>query len=84
MNDFTNREIKIGDVVAFHSSGYKSLFKGFVYNIGEKMICVEYTPYAASPIVPVVYTKKHKVYPYQCIILESQDPVTLTKTKRII
>ena len=38
MNDFTDREIKIGDIVAFHSSGYKSLFKGYVYNIGEKML----------------------------------------------
>lgn len=84
MNDFTDREIKIGDIVAFHSSGYKSLFKGYVYNIGEKMICVEYTPYAPSPIVPVGYTKKHYVYPHQCIVLESQDPVTLTKTTRIL
>ena len=84
MKDFTDREIVIGDVVAFYSSGYKSMYRGYVYNIGEKMICVEYTPYAASPRVLNVAIKKHKVYPYQCVILESQDPVTLTNFKRTI
>lgn len=84
MTDFTGRDIKIGDIVAFHSVSYKSLFRGFVYNIGEKMICVEYTPYAASPHVPNVDTRKHKVYPYQCVVLESEDPITLTKITRVI
>lgn len=84
MKDFTNREIKIGDIVAFHSSGYKSLFKGYVYNIGEKMICVEYAPYGDAEYIHLGYIKKHKIYPHQCIVLESQDPVTLTKTTRIL
>lgn len=89
MKDFTNREIKIGDIVAFHSSGQKQMFQGYVYNIGEKMICVEYLPYPnigylPYPHISTTYTKKHKVYPSQCIILESIDPVTSTNIKRTL
>lgn len=80
MQDFTDREIKLGDVVVFYLTGYKSMYRGTVYKIGEKMICVEYNP---NPLAPLnVY--KYKVYPHQCIVLESEDPITSTKISRIL
>ena len=80
MKDFTDREIKLGDTVLFYSVGYKSMYRGRVYNIGEKMVCVEYSP---SPNYRFnVY--KYKVYQKQCCVLESEDPVTLTKISRIL
>lgn len=84
MKDLTNREIKIGDIVAFHSSGYKSLYRGYVYNIGEKMICVEYEPYGDVDYSSLGYVKKHKIYPRNCVIIASEDPTTLDKISRIL
>jgi hypothetical protein len=80
MKDFTDREIKLGDTVLFYSVGFKSMYRGRVYNIGEKMVCVEYNPYNSDPL----NVDKYKVYPKQCVVLESEDPVTLTKISRIL
>lgn len=60
MNDFTNREIKLGDTVAFFSKKFGKTYNGRIYNIGEKMVCVEYSPYFTRP----VDIQKYKVYPY--------------------
>ena len=67
MKDFNNREIKIGDIVAFYSFTYKGMYSGRVYNLGEKMVCVEFTPYTNNPL----NIKKYKGYPKECIVLES-------------
>jgi hypothetical protein len=80
MKDFTDREIVIGDIVAFYSVSYKGMRSGRVYNLGEKMVCVEFAPYTSN----LLNIKKYKGYPKECIVLESEDPVTLTKISRML
>ena len=62
MKDFNDQEIQVGDEVIFYKVGYKRLMRGRVYNIGEKMVCVEYS---TSPMSNI---GKYKVYPLLCIL----------------
>lgn len=81
MKDLTGREISINDTIAFYSNTFKKMYRGNVYNLGEKMVCITYSPYETSSLND---PWKHKVYPTNCVIIESEDRTTLAKIPRTI
>lgn len=86
MKDFTGREINIGDDVIFFAKMYNNMMQGIVYNIGEKMVCVQFhdKEYRACSLTK---PKTYKIYPDQCIICTSESidaTGIVTRVKRII
>ena len=79
MKDFTGRTINIGDDVIFYCKAYKSMQVGKVYNIGEKMVCVQFNFEIGDIIKPKVY----KVYPTHCIVFSSEVVDESGKVTRI-
>ena len=71
MKDFLDREIKLGDKVAFQRPRYKTLHTGFVKTIGKICIRVSYE----DPIYLFRNSgiREVNIYPSQCIIIESEE-----------